>query len=247
MQTMEYRCSAHAWEFSHMFSSVSGNDRGEKKNPFLGCLFTIGIWIILAGSYYFLVWVAPQLEGKISWLKDYAILIGFIIGGWYFIASLRKLNKAYVRPEPKQYINYIKLEEQGISLNVYNNEAIEALPFIYWSNIKHIKLDITKELRFYIGGKNYPIRHQEQIDSYNARYPQYTPEQALSIYQDRFTLVIEKEGSALSHAVIQLPKEWINNGVLMHLLKQLQLYSGKVIQPYDEKAKVYVQPWLSQL
>lgn len=244
MKSMEYTCSAREWEFSRLFSSVSGSDQGARRSPFVGCLTTILVWILLLAVYYVLAFLAPDFGERFSWMKGAAITLGIAIGAFIFIRSLLKSGTALVMPQTTDSIRYLILDDRGLSVNFYNNEDARVMPFITWEGITSIELDITKELRYYTGGKAYPARQEQRVARFNARYPDYPPEVAKDLYTDRFTLLIKKERSPLSHTIIQIPKSWLLNGHFHQLLRQLEKHSGKRIQAYDEQAVKYVQAWL---
>ncbi|WP_164685079.1 hypothetical protein [Brevibacillus reuszeri] len=234
MKSMEYTCSAREWEFSRLFSSVSGSDRGARRSPFVGCLTTILVWILLLAVYYVLAFLIPDFGDQFSWMKGVAITLGIIIGAFIFIRSILKSGTALVMPQTTDSIRYLILDDRGISMNFYNNENVGIMPFIAWEGITTIELDITKELRYYTGGKAYPARQEQRVATFNARYPDYPPEEAKDLYTDRFTLLIKKERSPLSHTIIQIPQSWLLNDHFHQLLRQLERHSGRRIQGYDK-------------
>lgn len=246
MKSTEYTCSAREWEFSRLFSSVSGSDRGARRSPFVGCLTTILVWILLLAVYYVLAFFVPDFGDQFGWMKGAAITLGIAIGAFIFIRSLLKSGTALVMPETTDSIRYLILDDEGLSVNIYNNEDVGIMPFIAWEGITSIELDITKELRYYTGGKAYPARQEERVARFNARYPDYPPEAAKDLYTDRFTLLIKKERSPLSHTIIQIPQTWLRNDQLHQLLRQLESHTGRKIQAYDEQAAQYVQAWLKK-
>lgn len=242
----EYRCSAREWEFARLFSIVTGSKRGAGRSPYKGCLTTIVIWVLLLGLYYVILFLSPSLAERVEWLKDSAILVGIVVGASLFFFSLFRSGTAFVMPKQGDVIRYVMLNEEGLLINIDNNEDPKVMPLVTWEGISRIQIDITKELRFYIGGKAYPIRHEQRIAALNARYPEHSPVPAADVYPDRFTIIVNKEKSPLSYTVIQIPPSWLHNGMLSNLLSEMEKYSRKKTQPYDEQAATYYQAWLKK-
>lgn len=245
MSGKAYRCSAREWEFARLFSSASGSSKGVRNMPYIGCIAAPIVWLAMLLAYAVITLLLPESKAGAAWLKDWAIAAGILIGLLLFVRSLLKASSSYSRPDPSDTIAWVSVDSSGLSLNLYNNEDPNVIPHFHWREIRSVHVDLTKDLRFYDGGKNYPYQRERRIAELNSRYPQHPPEAAQEIYTDRFTLLLNKgKGSgSLKYAVIQVPPSWLNNGSFRSLLHEIESCSGVNLQPYDEQAAHRFEAW----
>lgn len=236
-------CEAYEWEFARMFSSVSGSSKGYRYMPYVGCIAAPIIWIVLFGLYFLLTALLPELKPQLAWLKDSAIGLGVIVGIIIFVRSAIVSAKSVRIPQPSDDIPWVMTNEQGIWINTFNQAETPHLPFFRWDDVHSIHVDITRELRLYIGGREYPSRREQMIAAYNEKYTAHQ-EQALKSYNDRLTLVLNKD-KPLKRAIIQIPKSWLRQGQFAALLKIIQQQTKQTAAVYDASAEPYVRQWIA--
>lgn len=250
MSRKVYLCSAREWEFARLFSSASGSSKGFRNRPYLGCLAAPIVWVVMLVAYYAIEALLPGSKAGVEWLKEWSIAAGIIIGGFLFVRALLKSSGSYVQPNPSDTLSFVATDSSGLSFNLYNNEDPKVLPRFLWSDIKTVHVDRTKDLRHYDGGRNYPYQRERRIAELNSRYAEHPPEAAKDIYEDRFTLLLNKGrgkgASTFRYAVIQVPPSWLHNGSLQSLLHDIESYSGARIQPYDEQAARLFAAWANR-
>jgi len=236
-------CQAYEWEFARMFSSVSGSSKGYRYMPYVGCIVAPLIWLVLFGIYFLLGALSPELKQQLTWLKESAIGLGLLVGIIIFVRSVIVSSKSVRLPQPTDIIPWVMTDEQGIWINTFNQEKATHLPFFKWEDIDSVHIDITKGLRFYMGGRDYPSQRERMIAAYNDKYSAYQ-EQALPRYNDRVTLILNKD-KLLKRAIIQIPKSWLKQGQFTSLLNIVQQHTKANATLYDEQAEPYVRQWLA--
>ncbi|MCM3634535.1 MULTISPECIES: hypothetical protein [Paenibacillus] len=236
-------CEAYEWEFARMFSSVSGSSKGYRNMPYVGCIVAPMIWLVLFGLYVLLTALLPEQKQQLAWLKDSAIGVGVLVGIIIFIRSAIISSKSVRIPQPTDDIPWVMTNEQGIWINTFNQEEAAQLPFFRWEDIQSVHVDITRELRLYIGGREYPSRREQMIAAYNAKYTAHQ-EQVLTCYNDRLTLILNKD-RPLKRAIIQMPKSWLRQGQFVELLQNIQQQTKKTAAVYDASAEPYVRQWIA--
>lgn len=238
-----YTCRAYEWDFAVLFSTVAGSSKGHRYMPYIGCIVAPIIWLVLFGLYGVLHVVLPQNQSSFLWIKEGAIVIGLVIGAFIFIRSFMTRAKSVKVAKVDQSIDWLMTSDKGISINMFNDMNSPQLPFYYWHSIESLHLDITKELRFYTGGRNFPHLREQRIAEYNEKYPNYQVH-ASDNYKDRFTLILNRH-KPFKQAVIQIPQSWLVNGQLTTLLQAVEANTGLTTEPYDELAKERIWAWMN--
>ncbi|RUS44896.1 hypothetical protein [Cohnella sp. AR92] len=247
-----YQCSAAEWEFARYHSMIGGHKRGYKSTSWLGCLLVILIPFAMIILYYVLqvaiVTDNNDLASKIGWIKNSAITVGIVIGLFYLLRSRVKTSNVARQSQSGEVIDWIVLDDEGITLNIYHNLTPDIAPKILWTDIKLLSVDITKDLTRYSSAHKKFYRKMQDFDRIRSRLPEFKEPAAVE-YFDRFTLLINiyKRQASRVGMIAQLPRSWITDGTMAELLQEIESRSSLSAEPYDEESEHYYYKWLEHI
>ncbi|MFC3341778.1 hypothetical protein ACFOHW_05045 [Paenibacillus abyssi] len=129
---------------------------------------------------------------------------------------------------------------------MFNNLDARILPYIKWSSVEHVLIDVTKANNHYVGGRVFAFRKELRFDEIKRRLPDFT-ETVKEIYDDRFTLLLNIgkgiNTRTLKYAIIQIPVSWLYDGQFAALLGDIRSNVQAPIKYYDQHAERSFSSW----
>lgn len=221
-----FACSYQEWAFSQAFTNLQGmtktkEDIRKSQNYWLSIILLLFAFIIASafiheffgfGVYVVLFYaIYHGIKSSLSKAKD----------------SLEK-GTSIVRNMEDQFINYIKIDDDGILFNEMNDEQPDALTMIPWEHIGQIDFAFTQLLskRRYL--RNRLLLHSDWIPDLVDDYNTFSEtELSLFLYHE------PTDSPQRSLHQFQIPISWLNNGEFERLVAEIHNKSGVLIKPFD--------------
>ncbi|RUS43819.1 SoxR reducing system RseC family protein [Cohnella sp. AR92] len=246
-----YRCSASEWEFARYHSMIGGHKTGHKGNSLFGCLLVILIPLAMFLLYLVLAFALgtenERVAAAIGWIRELAVTAGLVVGGIVLWRSRSRTSSLTRQAQRGEEIEWMIVDEEGITLNLYHNTSPDVAPKLLWTDIRYLFVDIAKDLSRYSSAHKKLYRKQQTFDRIRARLPEFTEPAAIEYY-DRFTLLINihKREATRQGMIAQLPRSWMTNGHMADLLREIEYRSSIKAEPYDKEALYYFNEWASK-
>ncbi|WP_438349811.1 hypothetical protein ACP8HI_03835 [Paenibacillus sp. FA6] len=241
-----YTCSDAEWEFARYHSEVNGVDGGNKG---MGCMSIFAFPIISIGcygQYYLLRDLLPEsMEGPSSWLKNAAIVLGFIGVVAFWLRSIHRPVGDTGVDASSRTVTYLLTDKEGIYINAVKNLHPKVLAYWKWSSVGEVTIDFTRDPRTFSANEDVYYSEKNKLQTFREihdRCPDFR-EEVRETYTDRFMLTLGTKDKLLNRsAQIQIPRSWLFDGQFIALLGEIKRNTQITLRYFNvEAANAFLQ------